>query len=453
MSRTNKITKRDCRAFALVAVLWVTALLIIIVTVAAKTVQLDSRLSRAAGENVRGKWALRGGFEKAVAMLNDDPIASDSLNDSWADGEEDEEDDIESDQEEVDRQYSDLWIEGEEEEDLDEIELGKSMLSIKVTDEAGKLNINTATKDQLMLLPNMTTEIVAAIIDWRDTDNEAQNDGAEADYYNSLHYIYNIRNGKFETVRELLLVKGVTEELFFGEDTNLNGKLDYNECDGEERLPIDNGDDVLDKGWIAYLTCYSYDNNKDGQGNKRININEADEKKLTEELEIKKAYAKWIVDNRKHDSIASLINKNTKNEDKNEDSDQAREMDMKTFLEIADKICVNTDERIEGLININTAPKKVLECLLNGDEKLASSIIAYRKSLEGGMESIAELLKMEDMKIDTFKNIANSVTVRSNVFTINCKSTSTVTSALYRGQVVVDRGPDQTKILYWHQEQ
>ncbi|MBA7687564.1 hypothetical protein ES703_96028 [subsurface metagenome] len=65
------------------------------------------------------------------------------------------------------------------------------------------------------------------------------------------------------TIRELLLVRGVTGRLLYGEDTNQNGQLDSNERDGDRSPPDDNEDGRLDKGLIEYLTCYSYDKNVD----------------------------------------------------------------------------------------------------------------------------------------------------------------------------------------------
>ena len=97
---------------------------------------------------------------------------------------------------------------------------------------------------------------------------------AEAGYYENLPVPYKIRNGPLRTIRELLQVKGVTEDLLYGEDTNLNGQLDANEKDRELSPPLDNGDEVLDQGWVAFLTCYSYEKNVDAAGNARININQ-----------------------------------------------------------------------------------------------------------------------------------------------------------------------------------
>jgi type II secretory pathway component PulK len=40
-----------------------------------------------------------------------------------------------------------------------------------VTDEAGKINLNTATEQVLLELPNMTSELVDCLLDYRDSDD------------------------------------------------------------------------------------------------------------------------------------------------------------------------------------------------------------------------------------------------------------------------------------------
>lgn len=136
-----------------------------------------------------------------------------------------------------------------------------------VTPESGKLNLNTASERQLTelitpILGDMglqnAPEIIAAILDWRDGDNEARELGAENDYYNTLTPPYNCKNGRFDTVEELLLVKGITSAILWGEDTNRNGILDPNEDDGDASFPdYDNGDGKLNVGIAPYLTLYA----------------------------------------------------------------------------------------------------------------------------------------------------------------------------------------------------
>jgi general secretion pathway protein K len=57
---------------------------------------------------------------------------------------------------------------------------------------------------------------VDSILDWRDEDSLHRANGAEDDYYRSLPEPYEAKDDDFESVEELLLVKGVTPEMFHG---------------------------------------------------------------------------------------------------------------------------------------------------------------------------------------------------------------------------------------------
>ena len=275
----------DNKGLILVAVLWIVVLMTSIVAVLGQTSRLNMKMATATLGQTRCKWACRAGTEMAIGLLNEDLRATDCLMDLWSDNDED---------------YNDVPLE-------------RCSYSVRVTDEAGKLNINTATKDQLMALPYMESHIADAILDWRDGNEDPRAEGAEAGYYENLPFAYPIRNGPLKTIRELLQVKGMTKDLLYGEDTNLNGQLDYTEMDGELSPPADNGDDYLDEGWIAYLTCYSYEQNVDAQGQKRVNINEADEQQLQSQLGLSPGQARWIVQNRGggFQSVAHLVNDNS----------------------------------------------------------------------------------------------------------------------------------------------
>ncbi len=107
--------------------------------------------------------------------------------------------------------------------------------------------------------------------------------------------------------------------------------------------------------------------------------------------------------------------------------------------------------KIPGLVNINTASVTVLAALLEGDEKTARDIISHRSTLSGPMESIAELLKIKTLSVEDFKKIANYITTRSGTFTVYCFARSDMTDAVYRAEAVVDRNQSPAQILYWHQ--
>jgi type II secretory pathway component PulK len=148
-------------------------------------------------------------------------------------------------------------------------------------DESAKLNLNVLNKmgldDEqsrtlLMGLPLMTEEIADAILDWIDPDDNAREFGAEAEYYET-ETVYTTKNGPLETIDELLLVRGVTPELLYGEDANRNGLLDLNENDADASPPLDNADGILHLGWTAYLTVNSREANLRADGTAKIDVN------------------------------------------------------------------------------------------------------------------------------------------------------------------------------------
>lgn len=59
-------------------------------------------------------------------------------------------------------------------------------------------------------------EIAAAVADWQDADDLLHPGGAEQDHYSGLNPPYVCKNAPVESLEELLLVRGVTPELFHG---------------------------------------------------------------------------------------------------------------------------------------------------------------------------------------------------------------------------------------------
>jgi type II secretory pathway component PulK len=162
---------------------------------------------------------------------------------------------------------------------------GSQPYTYGVLDESSKINLTALMQldpsgqtlyNMLLLLPNMTEEIANAILDWLDPDDTPREGGAESDYYSGLNPAYSTRNGPLDSIEELLAVQGVTWQLLFGNDRNRNGTLD---------LPDeDDGTGQHDRGWSAYLTVYSREQNVDSQGNARINVNSQDLSTLYNQL-------------------------------------------------------------------------------------------------------------------------------------------------------------------------
>jgi general secretion pathway protein K len=95
--------------------------------------------------------------------------------------------------------------------------------SIKIRDMERKANINTANQnllEQALTLAGADAgeipAIAGAILDWIDRDDVLNANGAESDYYQGLNPPYYAKNAAIDDLSELLLVRGVTPEIYWG---------------------------------------------------------------------------------------------------------------------------------------------------------------------------------------------------------------------------------------------
>src|SRR4029453_12105206 len=104
------------------------------------------------------------------------------------------------------------------------VTLGGGQFSYCITDEDGRLNLNSITADRLgRLLEVLGVEradrdtISDSLLDWKDGNEEHRVNGAESeDTYLKLPIPYRSKNGNLDSVSELAQVKGVTPALLEG---------------------------------------------------------------------------------------------------------------------------------------------------------------------------------------------------------------------------------------------
>lgn len=105
------------------------------------------------------------------------------------------------------------------------VPLGPGTFSYRIEDEEARLEINVAAPERLTrLLDAIGVDrqardvIVDSVQDWRDTNDEHRPNGAESeDYYLRQPVPYRARNGNLQDVSELLQIRGVTPQIFWGE--------------------------------------------------------------------------------------------------------------------------------------------------------------------------------------------------------------------------------------------
>jgi type II secretory pathway component PulK len=273
-----------------------------------------------------------------------------------------------------------------------------------VEDEASKVNLNYAPKELLLKLPRVTEEIADSIIDWRDADTNPGASGAEDSYYGGLNPPYKAKNQPFETIEELLYVRGMTFEILYGEDANLNGRLDPNENDGTATPPDDDRDGVLDPGLYALTTVWSVDRNSSLDDQPRINVNTAPPDQLRQ-AGLQANEIQSILQARGQGgpfrSLAHLLGI----------------LPAPRFKQVVDRLTVFDGERVPGQVNINTAPKVVLLALPGITEEIAVRLLDYRSQPGVDLSNIGWLTDVTQPQ--EFQQFAGYVTVRSNQFRIH----------------------------------
>jgi len=191
---------RGRRGVAIVIVLWVVLVLSLLISGFAFTMHVETEVASFARKQLKAEMLARSGIEVARMQLILDlqsPTEGgfDALNQAWATNEE-------------------LYVDHE---------LGDGTYNVKVIDEESKIPINSATEPLLKRLLNLLGVdpldgdiIVDSILDWIDADDLTRLNGAESDYYESLSPPYHAKNALLDRIEELLLVRGVTPELFHG---------------------------------------------------------------------------------------------------------------------------------------------------------------------------------------------------------------------------------------------
>ena len=189
---------------ALFLVLWILTLLSVIVGEFCHAMRTEVNITRNFKEETQSYYIAMAGVNRAIVELIKNEIIPHKA--EYPDSEEEEEE-----------------IRWRVNTDIPAIHFGDGQFEVKIGNESGKVNINRADERLLrMMLNGFDLEdsdkdvIVDSILDWRDKNSLHRLNGAEDEYYLSLSEPYECKDDDFDCVEELLLVRGVTAEIFYG---------------------------------------------------------------------------------------------------------------------------------------------------------------------------------------------------------------------------------------------
>ena len=483
------------RGSVVVVVVWAVAVAAVLVSATQIVTFRQAVVGRETLARVQARWAARAGVEQMVAIMEfhlqnadpDDPMAVVRDMEEHATG----------------TTATGSW---DIRHFLDGLEWAGPL------DEGAKLNINVATSVQLTNIPNMTPDVVDAIVDWRDADDNVQGLGAESDYYSNRSLGYKPRNGNFRSFAELELVAGAWPLYVRGEDWNLNGRLDPNENDGNKSFPNDKPDGKLDGGWSKFLTATSVQSPMSLSGENKLPLKGADPESLTKRLGIDAEQAKALTTygnqpNAKPEALiatplsqlsasgaggssgtggtggargstggktggstsgrgsTSAGGSSSAGGGSSGRSSSGRSSggtggtsavadltNAQLRAVLRETTADDFTKPVPGRMNINTVPDSVLKEVLEIDPRLADAIIARRRAKPEGITSLADLSDMSGINPTVLTQLASQFDVTSSVYTVTSRGRAATTGAEVEIEAVVDKSQLPAKIISYREQ-
>ncbi len=192
------------KGVALLMVLWVLMLLTVIVGEFCFTMRTRVNITRNFKESTQAYYIAVAGLNKAIEQIIRQEIMPQKR--------------VTVDEGSEEEQVPDWRINT----DIASMAFGNGEYSVRIDNESGKININLAGKRLLQAMlggfeidESEKNVITDSILDWRDADRNHRLNGAENDYYQSLPETYECKDDDFDSTDELLLVRGVTPEIYY----------------------------------------------------------------------------------------------------------------------------------------------------------------------------------------------------------------------------------------------
>jgi general secretion pathway protein K len=186
------------RGVALIVVLWIFIFLFVVAFDFSASVREEATAAHRFSDETQGYYLALAGFQKGLYdFLQQQPNVP-----------------VQS----AEAKKSDLFDGNWREENL-----AGGAFRVRLIDEGGKININRVNEETLRsIFTNLGIDnarrdiLVDSIMDWRDPDDLHRTNGAENDYYATQSPAYTAKNGPLDSVEDLLWIRGMTSDLFYG---------------------------------------------------------------------------------------------------------------------------------------------------------------------------------------------------------------------------------------------
>ena len=220
LMRDNSTSKFQCtlflklgshynnRGIALITVILIVAILMAVAIELNRSSRADIYDAANLSDGIKLTYIAKSGFYGAAALLSNSNNDYITLRDDWAKA------DLLS--EKSTSLFTDGYFIATVEDEAGKIPLNKLVNGNEYNPDIKEILIRLLGQPEFGLDERKAAEIVDAIKDWIDADNVTTGYGAETSYYTSLDPPYEAKNAPLDCIEELLMVKGITNEIFNG---------------------------------------------------------------------------------------------------------------------------------------------------------------------------------------------------------------------------------------------
>ena len=381
---------KEQSGLSLVSTLWILTILSVLAAQLLYSIHIEQRTQRNFLDRAKLHYAAKAGFEWTLAVMRTDQTPFDSLGENWAEP-----------------------IQGQVD---DGVQTGNLLnYQVTVTDEASKVNINTADTG---LITNLLMQAGAP-----------QEDPLTQELANAI-----VEGRPYRTVRDLARVDGMTSQILYGTQQAAASTQPVANTQGQGASPNNVSDTGVplatepqtQPGLVDLATIHSIDASTDPDGEALVNLNTADEEQLTQlqtqsgqgggQPVFSQAEAQSLTQQRDFGRFNELMD--------------IRAVSDEIFNSIESRITTEDTNDNQGeedeendQVNINTADVETLESLANIDQGIAERILNHRDS-QGFFQNIDAIKEVRMLTQQEFIGIVDKITLtdgetRSGLINVN----------------------------------
>ena len=331
-------------------------------------------------------------------------------------------------------------------------------------------------------LPGITPIMVDSILDWLDADDDPRPQGAEAAFYQEQRKTYRPRNAVPIALEELLLIRDVQRSLIFGEDHQLTfgarqatlrrnpaaspfGTASLGMADPFAPLSLSMPDTGIPgeglgdtSAWQFLLTPYSAEKLVNSQNIARLFLNEGNLEFLESQLRLHQLddlsiqfIMTWRRENGNVSDPLDLLDAEITIGEGTVQSpfSHSNPVAYERFLRLLDEATTEPAVVLRGRINVNEAPRPVLEAVPELTSELAALILERRRPGAETQRHTVWLLAEGIVDLELMRTLSRRLTTGGDVYRIQVAGFFEGKPMLHRAEAVLDATVKPPRIVFY----